>query len=271
MSYLKVVSCGVNYKHEKGFAFSDTSKYKGCYVFLLFKTDFISNTKHGIRRGNASSYILHTPQAEVYHTNIPEAKIGFTNDWMYLKGAYVDELVKEMDILTDTIVPICNRSSISHIISQIQTELSDNQIFKERRIKMLVTDMFIEMARNDYKSASVSYNREYETVNNVKEIVQNNYKNNWTLSSMAELSGYSVSHFICLYKKYYKKSPIDDLIDRRINQAKFMMESNTMTFSQIAAECGFNTSYYFSRVFKQRTGLSPSDYKKKFLEQNQIK
>lgn len=269
MRDIKVISCGTNYTHEKDFSFSKADLLlKDCYVFVFFKTDFLSNTKHGMRTGKAFSYILHTPYADIYHTNMPNAKIGFVNDWMYLKGSYIEHLVKKMDILTDIIVPVFNTTSITQIIEQIQTEISEEKVFKELRIEGLVTNLFIELARNDSTIIFSAQNEDLEKIKNIKSLIHEDFNNKWTLKSMAELSGYSVSHFISLYKKFFNKSPVDDLIDCRLTHAKFMIESNTMSFSKIAQECGFGTLYYFSRIFKERVGLSPTEYKKKFFEEN---
>ena len=270
MEDLVVLTCGTNYRHPKGFTFLDDDRaFKDCYIFSFFKTPFISMTRNGACKGNAYSYILHSPYSKVYHATPPDAKTGFTNDWMYLKGAYVDELIQRMNIITDAIVPMqYNKDSITKINYKLQSELPEDLPFKNDRIKTLITDLFIELARNNWKSNMPINENEFAAINKVRKIIQKDFKNKWTLNSMSKLSQYSTSYFLFLYKKCYGKSPVDDLIDYRITQAKFMLESNTMTISEIADECGFGTLYYFSRVFKDRVGLSPSEYKKNFFEEN---
>ena len=261
LNNLKIISCGTKYRHKKGFTFSK-STYPDYYLFLFFRTDFISWTKDGNRIGEAYSYILHPPHSKVFHTNTPEAKTGFTNDWVYLKGSYVDELVKKMNILTNVIVPTYDTNKIPDIIQQIGRELPTDYIYKDEYMCSLVTELFIELARNDEKQYVIHDKNAYNAINKARDTMMDNYKNKWTLKSLAKLSGFSQSYFLSLYKSFYKKSPVDDLIDHRIVQAKLMLESNMMNINEIATECGFSTLYYFSRIFRQRTGLSPTEYKK---------
>lgn len=51
----------------------------------------------------------------------------------------------------------------------------------------------------------------------------------------------------------------------RIQYAKAKMRATNMTVKEIALESGFENVHYFSRMFKKNEGLSPSEYKKKFL------
>ncbi len=51
----------------------------------------------------------------------------------------------------------------------------------------------------------------------------------------------------------------------RIQYAKAKLRASNMSVGDIAAELGFENSHYFSRIFKQIEGLSPSDYKRKFM------
>ena len=52
----------------------------------------------------------------------------------------------------------------------------------------------------------------------------------------------------------------------RIQNAKARMRATDMRITEIAAEQGFDDIHYFSRVFKQIEGLSPMDYKRKFMK-----
>lgn len=52
----------------------------------------------------------------------------------------------------------------------------------------------------------------------------------------------------------------------RIQHAKARMRATNMSFKEIALEAGIENTHYFSRIFKKIEGLSPSEYKKKFLK-----
>lgn len=84
----------------------------------------------------------------------------------------------------------------------------------------------------------------------------------WTIEDMARRSNMSVSGFQRKYKKLYGKSPIADLYDFRFNKAKRLIDdgySNTY----ILNSCGFKSLQHFSRFFKEREGVSPSEYRKR--------
>lgn len=47
----------------------------------------------------------------------------------------------------------------------------------------------------------------------------------------------------------------------RIEHAQRMLQSNDLAIQEIAVKIGFKSSYYFSRIFKKKTGFTPSDYR----------
>lgn len=67
---------------------------------------------------------------------------------------------------------------------------------------------------------------------------------------------------VTLYRLFKSKTGISHkqyLLNYRIEQAKLLLRMGT-SVKNTAASCGFNDSFYFSRVFKEYTGSSPSRY-----------
>ncbi|GAB3018187.1 hybrid sensor histidine kinase/response regulator transcription factor [Niabella terrae] len=67
------------------------------------------------------------------------------------------------------------------------------------------------------------------------------------------------------YKKFKSLSgmtPVEFVRDRRLKKARLLLEAGTMNVSEVAYECGFNNPKYFSTCFKEKFGLSPTDYLK---------
>ena len=56
------------------------------------------------------------------------------------------------------------------------------------------------------------------------------------------------------------------IIDKRIEKSKALIREGTLTITDISERCGYSNVYYFSRSFKEKTGLTPTEYSK----QNQI-
>jgi AraC-like DNA-binding protein len=56
--------------------------------------------------------------------------------------------------------------------------------------------------------------------------------------------------------------PIQYHLQLRIKQAEIMLTSSNKTIKEISYELGFESAFYFSRVFKEKTNISPVDYRK---------
>ena len=86
-------------------------------------------------------------------------------------------------------------------------------------------------------------------------------------SDLAILCGISEVFFRKLFIKHISMTPRQFIIDLRLAKAKQMLSEGGLKISAIAQECGFSNPYHFSRLFKQKTGLIPTEY----MEQNIIR
>lgn len=95
------------------------------------------------------------------------------------------------------------------------------------------------------------------------EYIANNYTNgDINIAFLAELSEMSEVHFRRLFREVYFISPKKYIIMLRINRAKELLHYNDQSITRIAETLGFDYVYYFCRVFKNETGLTPTEYKK---------
>lgn len=81
-----------------------------------------------------------------------------------------------------------------------------------------------------------------------------------SLDDISHASGCSHSHLRKLFKSAYGESPIKYLNRVRIERAKEMLSTGMFSLEEIALSTGFRNVYYFSRVFKEFTGISPGKY-----------
>jgi transcriptional regulator GlxA family with amidase domain len=70
------------------------------------------------------------------------------------------------------------------------------------------------------------------------------------------------THFERLFMKAYGMTPLKFIKNMRIEHAKDLLRGAFYNISEIAYMSGFGDLYYFSKVFKNETGMPPSDYRK---------
>ena len=70
------------------------------------------------------------------------------------------------------------------------------------------------------------------------------------------------SYFRQMFRKYTGISPIQYHLSLRIQKAKDLLVSTDLSFKEIAIELGFESIFYFSRIFKDKTGKSPMEFRK---------
>lgn len=72
---------------------------------------------------------------------------------------------------------------------------------------------------------------------------------------------FSVNHFRHIYERETGMPPKRRLLYMRIEQAKSLLRGSSLPVGDVSRLCGFSDQYYFSRIFKAETGLSPSRYR----------
>ncbi len=82
-----------------------------------------------------------------------------------------------------------------------------------------------------------------------------------SVDEMAARMNVSPSHFQQIYKKEFGQSCYDDLLSARITTAQFYLGGTDLPVYEIAHLCGYENTTCFLHRFKQRTGLTPSQYR----------
>lgn len=100
------------------------------------------------------------------------------------------------------------------------------------------------------------------SVNKALEFLNEHYGEKISLNDLAKAANCSDSHFSRIFKEETGLAPSDYIMKVRLDYAKRMLRSDEKTLTQIALDCGFNSSSYFSHCFSRAFNISPSDFKK---------
>ncbi len=92
----------------------------------------------------------------------------------------------------------------------------------------------------------------------LERIMNDNYCFNLKLEQYATLSHRSLSAFKRDFRKHFHTTPGRWLLEKRLQQALFLLQHNNKTVSEAAFESGFENLSHFSRSFKERFGMSPA-------------
>ena len=95
--------------------------------------------------------------------------------------------------------------------------------------------------------------------------IKENYGNHISLDDIADSAHVSRSECIRCFKKNVGETPVRYLTDFRIESAANMLIMTEEPVNEIATICGFDDMSYFSKTFKNKKGVSPSQYRKEHI------
>lgn len=100
-------------------------------------------------------------------------------------------------------------------------------------------------------------------VNQVCSYIRTRYmQSDLYVRQIAEHMNISESQLRRRFQKVSHQTPLEYLLGIRISHAKELLLYSQKSISEIADACGFSSYYYFCRVFKRQTGITPSAFRK---------
>lgn len=103
-------------------------------------------------------------------------------------------------------------------------------------------------------------------IEKAKEYIESHWLEPFNLSSTAKAVCLSKAQFSKLFKKHTGITPHEYYTNYRISKLKEKLADNNLTITQAFAECNMNYDGYYARLFSEKTGLSPSAYRKMFWQ-----
>jgi len=143
--------------------------------------------------------------------------------------------------------------------------------FKERKdppaplLRLKLKELLINLLYRSENEQLISYLKSVtlNTEPSLTHIMENNFTFNLRLEEFAKMCHRSLSKFKRDFFIHYNSTPGKWLVNRRLDYAAGLILNGSSNVTQIAFESGFEDVSHFSRVFKDKFGLSPTAYSKK--------
>ncbi|MGN7413033.1 helix-turn-helix transcriptional regulator [Paenibacillus sp. SAF-068] len=135
-------------------------------------------------------------------------------------------------------------------ISRFQTEMLFRDVLNE-------TLLCVDHRQNSCES-DVLFER-------VSAYIQEYYDQSLSIASLAEQNNVNRNRLSYVFRKHAGMGPAEYILKYRMDMAEQMLLANDVPVQQIAETVGIADPFYFSRVFKKQYGVSPTEYRQKFI------
>lgn len=195
-----------------------------------------------------------------WHRYRPREAIGWDEFWISFRGSHIDELVRNGFISPEQ--PVLHAGvddAILHpylaAIDRVRADPIGCQQLISVNVLEIVAASLAALRRQR------SSNRNETIVREAKTLLDQHAAK---LMSVEQLSGrfrLSEKHFRRLFKSHTGLSPYQYYMQSRIHRAKEMLLGTTMPIKEIAASLHFENAFHFSKAFKDKAGMSPSQWR----------
>jgi AraC family transcriptional regulator of arabinose operon len=83
------------------------------------------------------------------------------------------------------------------------------------------------------------------------------------LGDVSRAASVTPQHLVKLFRRHLRTTPMRYVWDARVRRGAELLTQSGLSVSEVAAQCGFQTPFHFSRLIKQRYGLPPRELRKR--------
>lgn len=209
-------------------------------------------------RINEQTYLAQKNDLLLFSPKIMRSgKTSPNNPWSFITVLFCMELNEHAQQFFNKSIHIWKKTNDS--FRKLFTEVRRSWISKdplfEVKCNMLVTEILYKLVSSDLPYKNTPHIKKLERA---RMVIQENFRNDLSVEELARSVGMSNSYFRRLFLEVYGYSPMQYIVNLRIENAQDLLLSQEVNVTEAAQLSGFNDIYYFSRLFKKKTGITPS-------------
>lgn len=248
----------VDYRHPAAFKSVATGR-----VVNEFQLVYVTRGSGVFRSGDDEYEVRSGSVLSVFpgvrHSYRPNWETGWDEYWVGFKGAYPDAL-RDGGFHTPErpFFAVGAHPSIIALYADIFATVESQEPYYQFRAGALVMLLLSEIIGRARKAEQG--NETTALVERAKLVMQENVHGALSVDRIGEQLGVGIERFYEAFKAYTGMTPYQYFIQLKINKAKILLDQEESSVKEVAFELGFDDPYYFSRLFKKKTGVAPSDW-----------
>ena len=212
----------------------------------------------------AGQGFLIKPEVQTYYEADPDEP--WTYLWVGFAGEKVGEYLSDLGLGGKASIFQCAYGDELERIVLAMLEHNTYTVANEYLLEAGLYEFFSVLARNLEIEADKQAEDDNLYIRKAVEYIQNRYAYPLQVHEIAAYVGINRSYLYTLFMKQYGMSPKEYLTTFRITRAAQLLEITEMSVESVAMSCGYQNALGFSKIFKDRMGITPSAYKKKMGE-----
>lgn len=194
-----------------------------------------------------------------WHRYRPNQQTGWVEHYVGFNGMLADHFLSKNQVLQGQSVINCG---FSELIYQTYSRLFDIARKEYPGSQHVASSCIIELLAN-----IVSWEKQKhftdkpiaKIIEHTKMLMQEQIYGEIDLHQVASNNNITYSYLRRMFKSYTGISPHQYFLDMKLLQSKELLSSTNLTIKEVSYRMGFSSEHYFSRLFKKKIGMLPSD------------
>lgn len=182
--------------------------------------------------------------------------------WIHFTGAAVKELLKKANMMNNNHICYAGfHAEYIRIFRKITAELQADNLYAEEMAVLQFRQLMIEISRANEMHKNPGNAVIPEEIEKLIRYLKEHYSDEFVMERYARENYLSSSSLLRAFRKYTGNTPLQFLIDIRLNHAMNLLKTTDCTIGEISVMIGYDNPLYFSRLFSKHVGVSPREYR----------
>ena len=182
--------------------------------------------------------------------------------WVAFDGYASAHILSQFGMTAPIVIRPQDISILQKLYSKMYTIQKTDKVYGDFYCSGYIYAYIIEFHRLMDTKENKLRNDRLKLIAPVLDYIDENFRTDFPLTVLAEIAGITPQHLCRVFKKTLNMRPNEYLTQRRLREAKTLLQRNELPIAEIAIRSGFPDAGYFSSVFKKHEGLTPMEYKK---------
>jgi len=182
--------------------------------------------------------------------------------WIHINGANTKHYFENIMQSSGPVITVGDDRSVMVLIGSVFELIKNDDIQIELIAPQIIVNILTVLTTHAQLKHRNSANlKSYQAVKAAVEYIKTNYREQITVTQLAELCNYTQHHFIRLFKSVTGYSPHEYLTKHRISIAKELLVTTNLSIDEVAEAVGFKNQSLFFSAFKKNEFLTPAKYR----------